>query len=192
MTGSMEQTVRATGRPGYFTAGAIALFLMSAAAAVLPMLDGIPAATFIGGLLLVGGLIEMTVGALRRETRGFAIAAGGVTSIAGLLFLFQQVTRFFPTVNVIIAWLLVRSVILIVASRLSPSSVRLWTMLSSAMDFLLAVVLIAGISIATVVVTLFGPTPQLVASFSWVLALSFVVTAALYLEVASCERQLDG
>ena len=44
-------------------------------------------------------------------------------------------------------------------------------------------------SVEMVVVMLFGPTPTLVASFAWVLALSFVATGALLLEVASCERE---
>ena len=56
------------------------------------------------------------------------------------------------------------------------------------MDLLLAVLLFAGLSIATLVVSVFGPTPPLVASFSWVLAASFVVTGNLLLEIANCER----
>jgi hypothetical protein len=54
------------------------------------------------------------------------------------------------------------------------------------MDFLLGVLLIAGLSISTLVVSIFGPTPELVASFAWVLAASFVVNGMLLLEVASC------
>jgi len=49
------------------------------------------------------------------------------------------------------------------------------------------VILIAGLSIATLVVGVFGPTPPLIASFSWVLAASFAVTGNLLLEVANCE-----
>jgi hypothetical protein len=59
---------------------------------------------------------------------------------------------------------------------------------SAGMDFLLAALLIAGLSIATIIVSLFGPTPQLIASFAWILAASFVVNGLLLLEVASCER----
>ena len=58
--------------------------------------------------------------------------------------------------------------------------------LSAGMDFLLAVLLWAGLSISTLIVSLFGPTPELVASFAWVLAASFVVNGLLLLEVASC------
>jgi hypothetical protein len=36
---------------------------------------------------------------------------------------------------------------------------------------------------------LFGPTPAIVATFAWILALSFVATGLLLLEVASCARE---
>ena len=56
------------------------------------------------------------------------------------------------------------------------------------MDFLLALLIITGLSVSTIVVSLFGPTRELVAAFAWVLAASFVVNGLLLLEVASCER----
>jgi hypothetical protein len=61
--------------------------------------------------------------------------------------------------------------------------------MSAGMDFLLAVVLVAGLSISAIVVSIFGPTPPLVASFAWVIAASFVVNGLLLLEVASCEQE---
>ena len=61
--------------------------------------------------------------------------------------------------------------------------------LSAGTDFLLAVLLFAGLSVAAVVVSLFGPTPPLIATFSWILAASFVATGLLLLEVASCEQE---
>jgi hypothetical protein len=65
---------------------------------------------------------------------------------------------------------------------------RTWTALSAAMDLLLAALLIAGLSIAALVVSVFGPTPPLIASFSWILAASFVLNGLMLLEVASSER----
>jgi hypothetical protein len=165
----------------------IAIILLSAGAALLPAGKSI-SSDLIGGLLIAAGLIEAIAGSLRRETRGFAIAAGGVTALAGLLFIINPETHFFRVVTLVIAWLLIRSLILAVASRESAGSVRLWTGLSAGMDFLLAMLLIAGLSISTLVISLFGPTPELVASFAWVLAASFVVNGMLLLEVASCER----
>lgn len=140
----------------------------------------------IGALLIAAGLIEAVAGSLRRTVRPFAMAAGGVTALAGLMFVLNPETHFFPTVVPIIAWLLLRSLILIVGSREVSGSVRRWTAISAGLDFLLAVLLTAGLSISTIIVSLFGPTPELVASFAWVLAASFVVNGLMLLEVASC------
>lgn len=166
----------------------LAIILLSAGAALLPAGKSI-SSDMIGALLVAAGLIEAVAGSLRRQVRTFAMAAGGVTAFAGLLFLINPETHFFPMVAPVIAWLVVRSLILIVASRESGGSVRMWTALSAGMDFLLAALLVAGLSISTLVVSIFGPTPEMVASFAWVLAASFVVNGLLLLEVASCERQ---
>ena len=56
-------------------------------------------------------------------------------------------------------------------------------------DLLLGVLLLAGLSIAAVVVSLFGPTPNLIASFAWILAASFVTTGLMLIEIASCEGE---
>src|SRR5215213_5153772 len=166
----------------------IAIILLSAGAALMPAGKTI-SADVIGALLVAAGLIEIIAGSLRGESRPYAMAAGGVTALAGLLFILNPTTRFFPTVTVVIAWLILRSLILIFASRHAHGSVRTWMGLSAGMDFLLAVLLIAGLSISTMIISLFGPTPPLIASFAWVLAASFVVNGLLLLEVASCERE---
>ncbi|HYU11964.1 MAG TPA: hypothetical protein VEK82_05255, partial [Stellaceae bacterium] len=139
----------------------------------------------IGALLLAAGVIEALAGTLRREVKAFAIASGGVTALAGLVFMLKRTNQFFPTVTLIIAWLVIRSLILVVTSRRATASVRTWTSLSAGMDFLLAMLLVAGLSVATIVVSIFGPTPPLIASFAWVLAASFIVNGLLLLEVAS-------
>jgi len=92
-------------------------------------------------------------------------------------------------VTPVIAWLVIRSVILALAAMRTERSVRTWMALSAAMDFLLAMLLVTGLSIATIVVSLFGPTAPLIASFAWILAASFVVNGLSLLEVASCERE---
>lgn len=166
----------------------VGIILLAIGAVLLPAGKHI-SSDMIGALLIAAGLIEMTAGALRRAVRPFAMAAGGVTALAGLLFVLDHETHFFPRVVPIIAWLLIRSLILIAGSREAGGSVRAWTALSAGMDFLLAVLLAAGLSISTIVVSLFGPTPELVASFAWVLAASFVVNGLLLLEVASCAEE---
>lgn len=166
----------------------IAIMVLGVGSALLPAANGLRGSVTIGFLLLAAGAIEMFAGTLRQEVHKFAIAAGAVTALAGLLVLLNPTTHFFPTVTPVIGWLLIRSLILGWTSRHTGGAVRTWTGLSAGMDLLLAVLLFAGLSIATLVVSVFGPTPPLVASFSWVLAASFVVTGNLLLEIANCER----
>lgn len=164
----------------------LAIIALGILAAFSPAANGLPSST-IGVLLITAGMIEILAGTLRTVVRAFAVSAGVVTVLAGLLFLFNPSTHFLPTVWPIIGWLVVRGLILLWKSRMTSGTVRLWTRLSAGMDLLLAILLFAGLSIATLVVGIFGPTPPLIASFSWVLAASFVVTGNLLLEVANCE-----
>jgi hypothetical protein len=166
----------------------IAIILLSAGAILLPAGKRI-SSDMIGALLIAAGLIELVAGSLRREVRPFAMAAGAVTAIAGLIFVLNHENHFFPTVLVVTGWLLVRSIVLAAASIQTRGSVRIWTALSAGIDFLLAVLLIAGLSIATIVISIFGPTHWLIASFAWFVGASFVVNGLLLLEVSSCEGQ---
>jgi len=165
----------------------IAIIALSAGAALLPAGKTI-SSDMIGGLLVAAGLIETMAGSLRREARLFAMAAGIVTALAGVLFIVDPETHFFPRVVPVIAWLLVRSVVLLGALTETAGSVRRWTAISASLDFLLGVLLIAGLSISTIVISVFGPTRELIATFAWILAASFVVNGLMLLEVASCER----
>jgi len=167
----------------------ILVILLGIGAAFLPAGKTIPSA-MIGGLLIAAGLIETLAGSLRRQVRLLAMAAGIVTALAGLLFVVNPETHFFPMVVPIIDWLLARSLVLAAATTKTAGSVRTWTALSAGMDFLLALLVITGLSVSTIVVSLFGPTRELVAAFAWVLAASFVVNGLMLLEVASCERDV--
>ena len=173
-------------------AAGVAIILLGIGSALVPAADRLKGTAVIGGLLLVAGVIELLAGSLRPLVRPYAMAAGGVTALAGLLFIINPTTHFFATVTLVIGWLFIRSMILIYASQHSRGSVRTWMGLSAGMDFLLAVLLIAGLSVATVIISIFGPTPEVTASFAWVLAASFAVTGSLLLEVASCEREAAG
>jgi uncharacterized membrane protein HdeD (DUF308 family) len=166
---------------------ALAVIFLGAGAALLPAGKSI-SSDLIGGLLIAAGLVETIAGALRREARPFVMAAGCVTALAGLLFILNPTTHFFPNVTLVIAWLFARAVILGLAVRLTTSSVRTWTAISAGVDLALGLLLMAGLSITTIVISLFGPTEPLVASFSWFLAVSFVVNGLMLLEVSSCEK----
>jgi uncharacterized membrane protein HdeD (DUF308 family) len=142
----------------------------------------------IGAVLIAAGLIETIAGSLRSDVRSMAMAAGVVTAVAGLLFILNPETHLFPIVWPIVGWLAIRAALLGYAASHVGGSVRTWMGLSAGMDLLLAVLLIAGLSVSTIIVSIFGPTPELVASFAWILAASFVVNGLMLLEVASCER----
>jgi hypothetical protein len=163
----------------------VVIILLGAAAAFLPAGKTI-SSDMIGGLLIAAGLIEIVAGSLRHGTRWFVMAAGVVTALAGLLFVMNPETHLFPRVWPIIGWLLIRSIILAGATVETSGSVRLWTAFSAAMDFLLAVLLIAGLSISTLVISVFGPTRELIATFAWILAASFAVNGLMLLQVANC------
>jgi hypothetical protein len=165
----------------------IAILVLSVGAALLPAGKTI-SSDMIGGLLIAAGLIEAVAGSARREARAFAMAAGIVTALAGLLFTVSPEAHFFPRVVPIVGWLLLRSLILVGALTETKGSARRWIAISAGLDFLLGVLLIAGLSIATIVISLFGPTRELVASFAWILAASFIVNGVMMLEVASSEQ----
>jgi uncharacterized membrane protein HdeD (DUF308 family) len=166
--------------------------LLSAGAALLPLADRVPGPNVVGSLLLAAGVVETLAGTQREDSRLFTMLGGIVTAVAGLFLVLNPVTHVFPTYYLVAAWLFLRSFTLLVASTQCESSVRVWTWISAATDLGLALIVLAGISIATLVVGIFGPTPEVVASFAWVLALSFVVNGALLLEIASCLRAGDS
>jgi uncharacterized membrane protein HdeD (DUF308 family) len=175
-------------RARLITLAGVVIILLSAGALLLPAAGDLKDSVVIGALLAAAGVVEILAGLLRGATKPFAIAAGCLTLLAGLVFLLKPTDHFFPNVILVVAWLVARSLILAVASRRAGGSVRSWTMISAGIDLVLAVLLATGLSIATIIVSLFGPTPPLIASFAWVLAASFVVNGLMMLEVASCER----
>ena len=186
----MASSVRSSpARPGLVTAAGAAIILLGAGAAVLPFIDHFSGVRVVGALLLAAGIVEMLAATLRDQTKFLAMLAGAVTTLAGALFLLNPVTHFLPTISIVTAWLIIRSLILGVTTARAHGSVKRWLAISAATDFALGLLLLVGLSISTLIVTLFGPTPQMIASFAWILALSFIVTGMLLLEIASCERE---
>ena len=64
--------------------GAIIL-LLSAGAALLPVIDPTAGAVIVGWLLLSAGMVEIYAGTLHWRAKGLAALAGVVTALAGLL-----------------------------------------------------------------------------------------------------------
>jgi len=189
----MASSVRwSAARPSLVRAAGIAIILLSAGAAALPFVDRVSGVRVVGALLLAAGIVEILAATLRDQTRYLAILAGAATTLAGTLFLLNPVIHFLPTISIVTAWLIVRSLILGVTTARAHGSVKRWLAISAATDLALGLLLLVGLSISTLIVMLFGPTPQMVASFAWILAISFVITGMLLLEIASCERDAAG
>ena len=164
------------------------ILLLSAGSALLPEYGRAYGGLIIAVLLVAAGLVEISAGLQRRQARRPAIAAGAITMLAGFLFMTQPATHFLSAVTIIAGWLFLRTIVQGIAAVGAEGPVRTWMALSAAMDLALALILAVGLSIATLVVTLFGATPPLVASFAWVLALSFVTTGLMLLRIGSAAK----
>jgi uncharacterized membrane protein HdeD (DUF308 family) len=167
-------------------AGAV-IILISTAAALLP-LGGFDRAAVIGTMMVTAGVVEMIAGGLRSRNRSLAILPGALTVLAGGLLAIHPLHRFVLSVWLVISWLGARGVVLGATTTQTRGSVRAWTMLAAGTDLTLGAILLFGLSASTLTLTLFGITPEIVRSFAWIVALSFVATGMLLLEVAACER----
>lgn len=168
-------------------AGAV-IMLISCAAALLPLGDAIPRAAVIGAMMVTAGLVEIVGGVLRARNRIVATLPGALTVIAGALLAVHPLHLFVPSVWLVIGWLGARGVVLAASTTVTHGTVRAWTMLAAGTDLMLGLVLLLGLSASTLTLTFFGITPEVIGGFSWVVALSFVATGMLLIEVAACER----
>ena len=168
------------------------ILLLALAAAILPAERGMPGRIIVGGLLLAAGVIELAATLARRIHKPSAAIAGATTVLAGIRLLADPNAGFFPVLNMVILWLVVRAAALAFAASRCRPPLQGWFMLTAATDFLLAVMLLAGLPIALIVAGLFGPTSEIIATFSWILAVSFVATGAFLIAAApieACERE---
>ena len=174
-------------RPWLIAGAGVVIILISLAAALLPLADGYSRASVIGAMMIVAGLVEMVAGSVRRQNRLMAMLSGAATVAVGLLFTREMFSGFVPTVRLVMVWLVARGTILAFASLDLRGSVRLWTVLAAGTDLSLSAILLIGLSATTITITFFGATSEIISSFAWVLALSFVATGSLLLEVAASE-----
>jgi uncharacterized membrane protein HdeD (DUF308 family) len=173
----------------FITGAGAAIIILSVGAAFLPALGGLSATFALGSLLIAAGLLEVFAGRLRHETRRLAMLAGAATVMAGFVLILNRDNGLLPNVTVVTAWLFSRSIVLLLTSRLAHGSVKRFLGLSAATDLALGLGLLIGLSVTTLAATVFGPSPQLLASYGLVLALSFLATGTLLLEVASCDQK---
>jgi uncharacterized membrane protein HdeD (DUF308 family) len=178
---------RLTNNVNVIRAAGIFILLLSAAAALLPLLGPVAGTVTIGTVLLAAGFAEMLAGMARHEARSLAILAGTSTVAAGFLFFLNFAGDLLSSMSVIAVWLFARAIILFFTLRVAHGKVRMWIGISALTDLALGLALVAGLSVTSLAVMVFGPLPAVVASFAWVLALSFVATGTFLLEVAGCE-----
>jgi uncharacterized membrane protein HdeD (DUF308 family) len=168
--------------------------LLAVVAFLLPDIRLLPRGGVVGSLLLLAGIAEAGFGFGRRRDRvgQAAIGSGLLTAFAGLLFVTNPGAGYFSISNLVIGWLLFRGLlILAMTRRVELSRSRMWLAVTGLTDVVLALVLIAGLPVSNLVVTLFGPTREIVARFAWILAASFAVTGIAQVAIAFSQRK-DG
>jgi hypothetical protein len=165
---------------------------LAAGAALLPLLGLERGTSAVGAFLVVAGLLEMLAGKLRTNNRLLAVLGGLTTTVVGALLLLSPLAGLLRSASVVTGWLLVRSLILAINTQRAHGSVRLWLGIAAGVDLVLGLSLLTGLSVTAFLLTLFGTTPALVAGFGLILAVSFVATGSMLLEVAGCELRGRG
>lgn len=180
----------------WWTLGSGLLTLVIAVVAFfLPDIHLLPSSVIVGGLLLVAGLAELAFGSMRgRDIVGIAATWSGViTAAAGLLFVLKPSAAYFPVANAVLLWLLARGLfMLVMAVRTNDRRCGTWLALTALADLILGAVLIAGLPVTGLVVNMFGPTPEVVARFALILAISFAFAAASQIGIALDQRARAG
>jgi uncharacterized membrane protein HdeD (DUF308 family) len=180
--------VASLARAAFIGAAGGAIIVLGIGAVLLPAFEDVSATIILGSLLITAGFLEVCAGKLRHETRRLAMLAGLITALAGALVIVNRADGLLPSASVVTGWLLARSAILLLTSRLAHGSVRKFLGLSASTDFVLGVGLLTGVSVTTLAVTVFGSLPLVLTGYGWLLALSFLATGTFLFEVASCER----
>jgi hypothetical protein len=165
----------------------VVILLLAFGSALLPMAEHIPARLVIGGLLAAAGTIELAAVLARRGHHLSAGIAALASLLAGLRLLLDPNINFITILNFVILWLVVRSAALFLSARNSPRPLCTWVYLAAAVDFAMAVLLLAGLPIAVLVYGLFGTTNEIVATFAWVFAASFIAAGWLLFAAAPLE-----
>jgi uncharacterized membrane protein HdeD (DUF308 family) len=175
-----------------WTLGSGVLTLLIALVAVfLPDIHIVSSSVIVGGLLLVAGLAELAFGSKRGwDVVGTAAAWSGIiTAAAGLLFVLKPSTAYFQVANAVTLWLLARGIfMLVMAWRTGDLRCGGWMALTGLADLTLGAILIAGLPVTALVVNMFGPTPEVVARFALILAVSFAVAGISQIAIALDQR----
>ena len=90
------------------TAG-ILIILLALGAALLPLERALPGRLVVGSLLLLAGAIECGAALARRTHKPTAAIAGAATVLAGARLVLDPNAGFFPVLNLVILWLVIRA-----------------------------------------------------------------------------------
>jgi uncharacterized membrane protein HdeD (DUF308 family) len=173
-------------------AAGILIFLLAAGSALLPMAPHLPARLVIGLLLVGAGALELVAVFARRGHHIRAGIAAGASVLAGVRLLVDPHINFLTILNFVILWLVVRSAALFLSAIHSHRPLCTWVYVAAAVDFGLAVLLLGGLPVAVLVYGLFGTTDEIVGTFAWVFAASFVAAGTLLIVAAPLEaRETD-
>lgn len=179
-------------RTAVIRSAGVLILLLAAGSALLPMEKAVPAHVVIGLLLAAAGGLELAAVVARRGHHIPAGIAAGASLLAGLRLLADPNVNFLTILNFVILWLVVRSAALFMSARHSPRPLCTWVYLATAVDFALAVLLLAGLPVAVLVYGLFGTTDEILATFAWVFAASFIAAGWLLVAAAPLEaRETD-
>ncbi|MBA2771870.1 MAG: hypothetical protein H0U34_07650 [Sphingomonas sp.] len=165
-------------------AAGLIIMLLAVGALLLPLQRELPGRLVVGWLLIAAGAIELAAASARRRHLKSAALAAIATLLAGLRLTADPSANFFAVMHIVILWLVVRGAALLFSAARTNRPLGSWIALAAATDLLLALGLLAGLPVALLVYGLFGPTPQIVATFAWVFGASFIATGALLLAIA--------
>lgn len=163
------------------------ILLLAFGSALLPVAHTLQARTIIGLLLVAAGAIELVAVFARGGHHLSAGVAALATLLAGLRLALDPGVNFLTILNFVILWLVVRSAALFFSARHSPRPLCSWVYFAAAIDLLLGIFLLAGLPIALLVYGIFGQTDDIVATFAWVFAASFVAAGLLLIAAAPLE-----
>ncbi|HYI42100.1 MAG TPA: DUF308 domain-containing protein [Sphingomicrobium sp.] len=166
-------------------AAGVLIMMLAAGSLLLPLQHGIPGRLVVGWLLVGAGAIELTTSFVRRRHRKSVALAALATLLVGVRLAADPSANFVAVTNMVILWLVVRGAALLFSASRTRRPLGTWIALAAATDLLLALGLLAGLPVALLVYGLFGPTPEIVATFAWVFAASFIATGALLLAIAA-------
>jgi uncharacterized membrane protein HdeD (DUF308 family) len=169
----------------------------------MPAIHDSPRGRVLGVLLLLAGLAEGAANWARRghpEGR-YGLAAGAVAFLVGLIFVADPIRNMAlgyvadTAFNIVLAsylilfWLLVRGSLMLVASMPWNGPGHAWLAASGFADLALFLVLLVGLPVMAFTLSLFGPTEEMIARFSLVIAISFFATGVSLLAASFVERR---